>query len=182
MKGLRTALEKVRLLTALGFVAGTVCVLVPGTSAAFSAASLTGGYGCLGHATTNDSSGTLLGISEVMRLGLDGAGHVKGKIVLNMNGEVCTIATTGTYNVNFGGLGTMNLAWNTATGDADGDTNCSTLLNALAITQHTDLVVVSGGGEFDFQSADDFLTAPTATDGGSLVDLKDPLVGSCKKQ
>jgi hypothetical protein len=182
MKELRIALEKVRLLAALGFVAGAVCVLVPGTSAAFSVSSLTGGYGCLGHATTNDNTGTLLGISEIMCLGLDGAGHVKGTIVLNLNGEVCTIATTGTYNVNFGGLGTMNLAWNTATGDADGDTNCSAVLKALPITQHTDLVVVSGGGEFDFQSTDDFLTAPTAMDGGSLVDLRNPLVGSCKKQ
>jgi hypothetical protein len=51
-----------------------------------------------------------------MRLGFDGAGHVKRKILLNLFGEVCTVATTGTYNVNFGGLGTMNLKWNTATG------------------------------------------------------------------
>jgi hypothetical protein len=39
MKELRIALEKVRLLATLGFVAGAACVLVPGTSAAFSAAS-----------------------------------------------------------------------------------------------------------------------------------------------
>jgi hypothetical protein len=43
MKGLRIALEKVRLLAALGFVAGVACVLIPGTSAAFSNSSLTGG-------------------------------------------------------------------------------------------------------------------------------------------
>jgi hypothetical protein len=79
--------------------------------------------------TLSDSSGTLSGISELMRLSLDGAGNVKGRIVLNLAGEVCTIATTGTYNVNFGGLGTMNLTWNTATGDADGDANCATSLN-----------------------------------------------------
>jgi hypothetical protein len=152
-------------------------VLVPGTSAAFSAGSLTGGYGCLGRTTTNVSTGTLSGISEIMRLILDGAGHVKGKIVLNLSGEVCTVATTGTYNVNFGGLGTMNLTWNTATGDADGDVPCSNL-NPQAISQHTDLVVVSGGGEFDFQSADDFLTPNPDING----DFLNPFVGSCKKQ
>ena len=181
MKALRIAVEKLRMLATLGFVAGATCVLVPGTSAAFTSSSLKGGYGCLGHATLNDTTGSLSGISEIMRLGFDGAGHVKGKILLNLSGEVCTVATTGTYNVNFGGLGTMNLKWNTATGDADGDVPCSNL-NPQAISQHTDLVVVSGGGEFDFQSADDFLTAPTAMDGGSLVDLKNPLVGTCKKQ
>jgi hypothetical protein len=162
MKGLRIALEKARLLASLGFVAGAACVLIPGTSAASSNGSLTGGYGCLGHATLNDNTGTLSGISELMRLGLDGAGNVKGRIVLNIGGEVCTIATTGTYNVNFGGLGTMNLTWNTATGDADGDTNCSTL-NAAAITQHTDLVVEAGGNAFEIQESDDFLTAPSSS-------------------
>jgi hypothetical protein len=96
---LRIALEKVRLLATLGFVAGAACVLVPGTSAAFSASSLTGGYGCLAHVTLQVSSGTLQGISEIMRLGFDGAGNVKGKIVLNLQGEVCNIATTGTYSV-----------------------------------------------------------------------------------
>src|ERR1700731_4112545 len=129
MKALRIALEKVRLLSALLFVAEAICVLVPGTSAAFSNGSLTGGYGCLGHATTNDSTGTLSGISEVIRLGFDGAGHVKGRFVLNIAGEVCTVATTGTYNVNFGGLGTMNLTWNAATGDADSDLNCATAID-----------------------------------------------------
>jgi hypothetical protein len=143
MKGLRIAFEKVRLLATLGFVAGVACVLIPDTSAAFSNSSLTGGYGCIGHVTLSDSSGTLSGISELMRLSLDGAGNVKGRIVLNLAGEVCTIATTGTYNVNFGGLGTMNLTWNTATGDADGDTNCATALNPLVVTQHTDF---GGGG------------------------------------
>ena len=84
MKGLRIALENARLLASLGFVAGAACVLIPGTSAAFSNGSLTGGYGCLGHATLNDNTGTLVGISELMRLGLDGAGNVKGRIVLNL--------------------------------------------------------------------------------------------------
>jgi hypothetical protein len=49
MKGLRIALN-VRLLAALVFTAGATCVLVPGTSAAFSVGSLVGGYGCLGQA------------------------------------------------------------------------------------------------------------------------------------
>src|ERR1700730_4126795 len=157
MKGLRIALEKVRLLAAVGFVAGATCVLVPGTSAAFSASSLTGSYGCLGHATISDSSGTLSGISEIMRLGLDGAGHVTGKIVLNLSGEVCTIATTGTYSVGGAGVGVMNLTWNSATGDADGDATCSTL-NAQVITQHTDLVVEAGGAIFEIEGSDEFRT------------------------
>jgi hypothetical protein len=179
MKGLRIALEKVRLLAAVGFVAGATCVLVPGTSAAFSVSSLTGSYGCLGHATISDSSGTLSGISELMRLGLDGAGHVTGKIVLNLGGEVCTIATTGTYSVNFGGVGTMALKWNTATGDADGDANCATSLNPLAVTQHTDLVVEAGGNIFEIQESDDFLTAPSIT---TDSDVQNPFVGTCRKQ
>lgn len=184
---LRIALEKVRLFAALLFAAGATCVLVPGTSAAFNVGSLTGGYGCLGQATPEfiaGGTGQLQAgaISEMMRLTFDGAGHVKGMIILNDGGEVCNIATTGTYSVNFGGLGTMNLAWTTVTGDADGDTTCSSDFGGLGISQHTALVVEHGGGEFDFQSADDFLTAPTAMDSGTLVDLKSPLVGSCKKQ
>jgi hypothetical protein len=178
MRGLRIVLEKARLLASLGFVAGAACVLVPGTSAAFSNGSLTGGYGCLGHATISDNTGTLSGISELMRLGLDGAGNVKGRIVLNLGGEVCTIATTGTYNVNFGGLGTMTLTWNTATGDADGDTTCSSL-NAAVISQHTDLVVEAGGNAFDIQESDDFLTAPSSS---TDSDVQNPFVGTCRKQ
>jgi hypothetical protein len=183
MKGLRIAIEKVRLLAALGFGIGAACVLVPGTSAAFSASSLTGGYGCLGHATTSDSSGTLSGLSEVMRLTFDGAGHATGKIVLNLSGEVCLVVTTGTYSVNFGGLGQMDLTWVSATGDADGDALCSSL-GGLGVAQHTTLVVEHGGGEFDIQSADDFLTESghandTLT---GLSDLSNPFVGSCKKQ
>jgi hypothetical protein len=180
MKRLRIALEKVRLLATLGFVAGAACVLVPGTSAAFSASSLTGGYGCIAHVTLNDTSGTLSGISELMRLSFDGVGGVKGKIVLNLGGEVCTIATTGTYTVNFGGLGTMNLSWNTATGDADGDTNCATSLNPLAVVQHTDLVVEAGGNIFEIQGSDDFLTGPSFTSDSG--DVKSPFVGTCRKQ
>jgi hypothetical protein len=168
------------LLASLGFVAGAACMLIPGTSAAFSASSLTGGYGCLAHVTLNDNSGTLSGISEILRLSLDGAGNAKGKIVVNIAGEVCTIATTGTYNVNFGGLGTMNLKWNTITGDADGDTNCAMQLNPLAVTQHTDFVVEAGGNIFDFQGSDDFLTSPTsAPDSG---DVQSPFVGTYRKQ
>ena len=181
MKGLRIAVEKVRLLAAaFGFGVGAACLLVPGTSSAFSASSLTGSYGCLGHATISDNTGTLSGISELMRLGLDGAGHVTGKIVLNLGGEVCTIATTGTYSVNFGGVGTMALKWNTATGDADGDANCATSLNPLAVTQHTDLVVEAGGAIFEIQESDDFLTGPTLTSDSG--DVKNPFVGTCRKQ
>jgi hypothetical protein len=178
MKGLRIALEKVRLLATLGFVAGAACVLVPGTSAAFSASSLTGGYGCLAHVTLQVSSGTLQGISEIMRLGFDGAGNVKGKIVLNLQGEVCNIATTGTYSVGGAGVGVMNLTWNSATGDADGDATCS-VLNAQVITQHTDLVVEAGGAIFEIEGSDDFLTSPTiSTDS----DVQSPFVGTCRKQ
>jgi hypothetical protein len=92
---------------------------------------------------------------------------------------VCTVATTGTYNVNFGGLGTMNLKWNSATGDEDGDVNCATALNPLAVTQHTDLVVEAGGNAFDIQEVDDFLTAPSIT---TDSDVQSPFVGTCRKQ
>jgi hypothetical protein len=182
MKELRVALEKVRLLAALLFAAGAICVFVPGTSAAFSVGSLTGGYGCLGQATPFFILGTpgqaqAGAVSELMRLSFDGAGHVKGTILLNDNGEVCNIATAGSHTVNFGGLGAMHLAWTTITGDADGDTTCSS--DFSGISQHTALVVEHGGGEFDFQSADDFLTTPTSQDNG---DFKSPFVGSCKKQ
>jgi hypothetical protein len=181
MKGLRIAVEKVRLLAAaFGFGVGAACLLVPGTSSAFSNGSLTGGYGCLGHATLNDNTGSLSGISELMRLSLDGAGHVTGRIVLNLGGEVCTVATTGTYNVKFGGLGTMNLSWNAATGDADGDTNCATALDPLTVSQHTDLVVEAGGAIFEIQESDDFLTGPTLTSDSG--DVKNPFVGTCRKQ
>jgi hypothetical protein len=176
--GLRIALEKVRLLATFGLVAGVACVLIPGTSAAFSVGSLTGGYGCLAHVTISDNAGTLSGISEIMRLGLDGAGHVTGKIVLNLAGEVCNIATIGTYSVGGAGVGVMNLTWNSATGDADGDATCSTL-NAQVITQHTDLVVEAGGAIFEIEGSDDFLTSPTiSTDS----DVQSPFVGTCRKQ
>jgi hypothetical protein len=132
MKMLRIAFDKVRLLAAVSFIAGATYVFVPGTSAAFSAGSLTG-----------------------------------GKIV-----------TTGTYNVNPGGGGSLSLTWNTATGDADGDTTCSGL-NAAAITQHTDLVVEAGGNAFDIQEQDDFLSAPSIT---TDSDVQSPFVGTCKKQ
>jgi hypothetical protein len=182
MKRLRITLEKVRLLATVGFVAGVACVLIPGTGAAFSNGSLTGGYGCLGQATINNNTttGIFSGISEVMRLGLDGAGHVKGKMILNLGGEVCTIAATGSYSVNFGGLGSMTLNWVTATGDADGDTNCGTALNPLAVTQHMSLVIEHNGASFDFQGDDDFLTATTVT--GDSGDVLSPFTGSCKTQ
>lgn len=92
-----------------GLAAWMTCIVFAGTSAAFSNSSVAGGYGCLGNATLGDSSGVLQGISEVMRLNFDGAGHVKGAIVLNFQGEVCNIATTGTYNVKPAGLAAMNL-------------------------------------------------------------------------
>jgi hypothetical protein len=180
MKALRIALERVRLLAALLFAAAAACMLVPGTCAAFSATSLAGGYGCLGRTTSGVSTdGVIFGSSELMRLSFDGVGGVKGTIVLNSAGEVCSIAASGTYSVNFGGLGTMNLIWTTATGDPDRDLSCSSLVNGKGAAQHTTLVVEHAGSEFDFQSADDFLTTPGSGDSG---DLANPLVGSCKKQ
>jgi hypothetical protein len=166
------------LLAAVSFIAGATYVFVPSTSAAFSAGSLTGAYGCLGSATVSDNSGTLAGISELLRLNFNGSGTVTGTIVLNLLGEVCRIATTGTYSVNPGGLGSLSLHWNTATGDADGDATCSTL-NAQSITQHTDLVVEAGGNAFDIQEQDDFLTAPSST---TDSDVQSPFVGTCRKQ
>jgi hypothetical protein len=178
MKGSRIAFQKIRLLAAVSLIAGATYVFVPGTSAAFSAGSLTGAYGCLGRATVSDNSGTLAGISELLRLNFNGSGTVTGTIVLNLLGEVCRIATTGTYSVNPGGLGSLSLHWNTATGDADGDATCSTL-NAQSITQHTDLVVEAGGNAFDIQEQDDFLTAPSST---TDSDVQSPFVGTCRKQ
>jgi|ERR1700730_1673491 hypothetical protein len=179
MKRLRIALEKVRVLATLGFVGGVACVLIPGTGAAFSNSSLTGGYGCLGQATVSGGTGTLSGISEVMRLGFDGAGHVKGKIVLNLSGEVCNVAATGSYNVNFGGLGSITIKWVTATGDADGDATCS-LIDPQNFVQHMSLVIEHNGASFDFQSDDDFLTATSIT--GDNGDVTSPFTGSCKTQ
>jgi hypothetical protein len=179
MNKLRIALRRVNFLVTFGFVAGMIGLLIPGTGAAFSNSSLTGGYGCVAQVILNDSSGTLQGISEVMRLNFNGAGQVAGGIILNLEGEVCNIATTGTYTVKPSGLGSIQLTWNTATGDADGDTVCATL-NAEAVTQHMSLVIEGNGATFDFQGADDFLTSPLIT--GDTDDIQAPFTGSCKTQ
>ena len=43
-----------------------------------------------------------------MRLAFDGAGHVHGKIVFNISGEVCNVVVTGgTYSINSVGIGTI---------------------------------------------------------------------------
>lgn len=182
IKRLRIAVERARLLVSVGFIAGAICSLAPGTSAAFDVGSLTGGYGCLGHTTINDFNGTLEGISELMRLNFSGAGTVKGTIVLNTGGEVCNVATTGTYSVAGGGLGSMSLIWNSVTASANGDADdgpiCSSL-NALAFTQHMGLVVEAGGAALDIQASDDFNTSPSST---ADVDIENPFVGNCRKQ
>lgn len=182
IKRLRIAVEKARLLVSVGFIAGAICSLAPGTSAAFDVGSLTGGYGCLGHATIGDANGTLEGISELMRLNFSGTGTVKGTIVYTAVGEVCNVATTGTYIVGGGGLGSMSLTFNSVTTSADGDADdgpfCSSL-NALAITQHTSLVVEAGGATLDIQASDDFNTSPSST---ADVDVENPFVGNCRKQ
>jgi len=183
IKRLRIAVERARLLVAVGFIAGAICSLAPGTSAAFDVGSLTGGYGCLGHTTISDNSGTLEGTSELMRIVFSGTGTVKGSIVLNTDGEVCNVvATTGTYSVLSNGLGSMSLTWNSVTASADGDADdgsiCSAL-NALAVTQHMGLVVEAGGAALDIQASDDFYTSPSST---ADVDIENPFVGNCKKQ
>ena len=173
----RIASKSVRVLSTLFLVAGLTCVLMPGTSAAFGNSSLTGGYGCMGQGTTGTSSG----LSEVMRLAFDGAGHVHGKIVLNLSGEVCNVVVTGgTYSINSVGIGTIALPWTSLTGDADGDTNCSTISSGQAITEHLSLVLERNAAIFDFQADDDFLTAPTSP--GDTGDLQLPFTGSCKNQ
>ena len=186
MKWSRIAFEKFRLAAVLAFAAGASFVLVPGTSAAFSVGSIVGGYGCLGRTGgLVDNGGTIGGISELMRLAFDGAGNVKGTILLGLEGEVCDISASGTYNVRSGGLGTLDLTWNsvTSTGDADGVSTCAGL-NAGPLTQHTALVVESGASAFDLQSADDFVTSPTvdADTITLLADATNPFVGTCKKQ
>lgn len=185
MNGLRIAFEKLRLLAALAFAASATCMLVPGTSAGVSVGSLVGSYGCLGRTTlrVDTSTGAVLGISEIMHPSFDGVGHVKGVIVLGLEGAVCNVTASGAYSVKPGGFGSLDLTWNTATGDADGDTPCASL-DGVGVAQHTALLVEASGNAFDFQSADDFLTEPAkATD--SLADLSDvanPFVGSCRKQ
>jgi hypothetical protein len=178
MRKIRVALQTTRLLAVVGSAAIMLSVFMPGTGAAFSTASLNSAYGCIGHATISDNSGTLSGISELLHLAFNGAGQVNGKIILNLSGTVCTITTTGTYTVNGGGVGSMKLPWSNATGDEDGDTACS-VLNAQAITQHTDLVLEAGGNTFDFQAQDDFLTSPATT---TDDDIASPFVGTCRKQ
>jgi hypothetical protein len=179
MNRLRLASRTANFLATLALTAGTLCMLMPGTGAAFSSSSLIGGFGCVAQVILNDNTGTLSGISEVMRLNFNGAGHVAGGIILNLEGEVCNIATTGTYTVKPSGLGSIQLSWNTATGDADGDTVCATL-NAEAVTQHMSLVIEGNGATFDFQGADDFLTSPLIT--GDTGDIQAPFTGSCKTQ
>jgi hypothetical protein len=178
MNRLRIALGRINFLVTFCLAAGTIGLLIPSTGAAFSNSSLTGGYGCVAQVILNDSSGTLQGISEVMRLNFNGAGQVAGGIILNLQGEVCNIQTTGPYNIKPSGFGSIKLTWNTATGDADGDATCS-VLNAQAISQNMSLVVEGHGTTFDFQGADDFLTSPlTTTDS----DVQAPFTGSCKTQ
>jgi hypothetical protein len=182
----RIAFEQFRLLAVLAFAASATFVLVPGTSAAFGVGSIVGSYGCLGRTGgLVDSGGTIGGISELMRLVFDGAGHVKGTILLGLEGEVCNISASGTYGIQGGGLGTLDLTWNTitATGDADGDADCAGL-TAGPLSQHTALVVESGGSAFDLQAEDDFVTSPTAAADtiSLLADTTNPFVGTCKKQ
>jgi hypothetical protein len=169
----------------LVFAASATCVFIPGTSAAFSVGSLAGSYGCVGKTGgLEGGSGTIAGISELMRLNFNGAGGVNGTIVLSFFGEVCNISTSGTYSVKPSGLGLLNLTWNSAAPDNDGDYPCAELPN-ISITQHTALVVESGGSAFDLQSADDFVTTPVSPTPDSvspLSDLTNPFVGSCKKQ
>jgi hypothetical protein len=52
----------------------------------------------------------------------------------------------------------MHLAWTPITDDTDGDTMCSSDFS-LGTSQHTALLE-HGGAQFDFQSADHFLTNP----------------------
>jgi hypothetical protein len=177
MRG-RIAFQSKRLFAVVGSATLSLWVLMPGTSAAFSAASLSGAYGCSGHVETGNSSAGFLGMSELLRLGFDGAGTVHAKIILNLEGEVCTVTGTGTYTVAGGGLGSMNIPWTTVTGDEDGDVPCPSL-ETDEFTQHTDIVLETGGSAFDFQDQDDFLTTPKSpgdNDSGSRF------VGNCKKQ
>ena len=149
---------------------------MPGTSAAFGNSSLRWGLWLPGPRYYRN----FLGLSEVMRLAFDGAGHVHGKIVLNISGEVCNVVVTGgTYSINSIGIGTIALPWTSATGDADGDTNCSTLFGGQAVTEHL-FVLERNAAIFDFQADDDFLTSPTSP--GDTGDLQIPFTGSCKNQ
>jgi hypothetical protein len=177
MERLRVASKGANLLATLGLAAGLICIVLPGTSAAFDNSSLTGGYGCIGQ-----SSGGATGVSEMMRLKFDGAGKVRGRIVFDLEGEVCTIVTTGgTYSIDSGGVGTIALPWTTASADADGDSTFCSNASAQVVSQHMRLVIERKGAIFDFQADDDFLTGPTLTEGTS-TDLSILFTGSCKTQ
>jgi hypothetical protein len=63
----------------------------------------------------------------------------------------------------------MNFPFNTASGDPEGELNCKTFLSG-GIVQHTNYHSRIRRPYFDFQSADDFWTAPRSNDGGLLVD------------
>ncbi len=172
------ACNKVGFVAMVGLVVSLAGAFVPGTSAAFSAASLNGAYGCVGQVTLYfNSSSDLQGISEVMRLGFDGAGNVKGKILLNLAGEVCNVATTGNYTVGGNGLGTINLTWVSATGDPDGDANCANI-NSAGIAQHMLFVIEGNGTRLDFESSDEFLT-PSSSDN---EDAPNQFMGACRTQ
>jgi hypothetical protein len=142
-------------------------------AANFSAKTLKGNYGCLGHASF---SGT--GIGELMQLSFDGNGGASGSMNLGLSGEQCNLTLSGSYSVNTNGTGKVDLTWSGGTEDPDSDVDCSTL---NGVSQHMGLVIEGGGKAFDFESLDDFLTGATIT-GTDPGDITDPFVGSCKSQ
>ncbi len=172
--------KNVRFVTMLSSIIGLACALLPGTSAAFSKSSLSGGYGCVGQVRPFVSGNTSdSGISEIMRLGFDGAGQVRGTILFNEGGEVCNIAASGKYSVKSSGLGSIDLDWNSATGDADGDTDCAKAIDGAGFAQHMGFVIEGNGATLDFQASDDFLTKPGSDDQGDEAAI---FTGSCKTQ
>ena len=182
MKWSRIAIEKFRLLAVLVFAVSTACVLVPGTTAAFSVGSLVGAYGCLGRTgALTASSAIASGFSEILRLNFDGAGAVSGRITLNLLGEVCSVSVSGIYSVKPSGLGSLRLAWGRPTSDTD---EACAILNVKGVAQRTALVVESSGDALDFQAADDFLTEPAQAPDtiSGFSDTTNPFVGSCKKE
>ncbi len=109
-------------------------------AAAFSTASLSGGY------SFADSGETLgpasIKFAEVGVITFDGAGGFKGNATMNDGGAICTATVTGTYSINPDGSGSATV---TQTPDA-----VSTARGCTTITFPIALALSGGGAQVQF--------------------------------
>jgi hypothetical protein len=161
------------LLIATMFAVGS---LMGGTAHAksFKDANMKGGYGCLGLAE-------LGAISQIMQFTADGKGNItSGKIYFALEGELCTYSlSSGSYNVDSSGVGTMTLNWSLSANDPDMDLDCSATELGTGFGEAFAIVLDSSGRALEFNAQDDFLSGPefTGTDPGDLF-----MDGSCTRQ